>query len=380
MQPSATPPRARTADRRLGVRWASAVLLGIGMVAVAASWTGATAGADRRQVSPRVSSSSTSSSTTSTSTSTSATSTSTSTTTVASEVAATSVVDEQPLDRVIDTGLELADPTILTAATGYVAAGTQMEHDGELLNVPAAVSTDLSTWTGYVDLLPELPTWASEGFTWAPSLVPLGDGYELYFAALDAASGRLCIGVATSDRPLGPFRSNADAPLVCQAELGGSIDPEVVDTGGRRWLLWKNDGNCCDLEVHIWAQQLDTGALIGRPQAVLAADAGWEGGVVENPAARFVDGELVLYYSGNAWDSADYGIGVATCVGDWLHCTKSSRSSAAMEDAEGTGGSGGASVFVDVDGTARMVWHAWSVDESGNLARTAYIGAADVAA
>lgn len=308
-----------------------------------------------------------------------ATTSTTSSTTTTTSVAASSGVQLASSESaaVIDTGLELADPSVLTVSTGYIAVGTNLVHEGELLNVPAAVSTDLERWTGYVDLLPELPSWASEGYTWAPALVEHDGRYELYFAALDSASGLLCIGVATSTEALGTYVAVSDAPLVCQTELGGSIDPEVVVTEGHRFLLWKNDGNCCDLDVRLWVQELDGAELVGARQAILSADAAWEGGVVENPSALYVDGEVQLYYSANAWDSADYGIGLAVCVGDWLNCTKLSRSSEVVDDAEGTVGSGGASVFVDRDGVARLIWHAWTTSD-GQLTRTAFIGTTDV--
>ena len=55
----------------------------------------------------------------------------------------------------------------------------------------------------------------------------------------------------------GPFEDHPEAPLVCQRELGGSIDPYPYrDADGRLYLFWKNDGNCCAQPVHLWVQPL----------------------------------------------------------------------------------------------------------------------------
>lgn len=48
------------------------------------------------------------------------------------------------------------------------------------------------------DALPVLPTWAAPGFTWAPAVTSTDDGWALAFTARHQASGRQCIGVATS--------------------------------------------------------------------------------------------------------------------------------------------------------------------------------------
>ncbi|MEZ5269512.1 MAG: hypothetical protein R2789_13435 [Microthrixaceae bacterium] len=38
------------------------------------------------------------------------------------------------------------------------------------------------------------------------------------------------------------------AAFVCQRDLGRTIDASpFVDEDGTKWLLYKNDGNCCDI-------------------------------------------------------------------------------------------------------------------------------------
>ena len=47
-----------------------------------------------------------------------------------------------------------------------------------------------------------------------------------------------------------------------QADQGGSIDPSVfTDSDGKRWLLFKNDGNAVDKPTHIYLRPLSPDAL-----------------------------------------------------------------------------------------------------------------------
>lgn len=47
-----------------------------------------------------------------------------------------------------------------------------------------------------------------------------------------------------------------------QADQGGSIDPSVfTDSDGKRWLLFKNDGNAVDQPTYIYLRPLSSDAL-----------------------------------------------------------------------------------------------------------------------
>jgi arabinan endo-1,5-alpha-L-arabinosidase len=124
------------------------------------------------------------------------------------------------------------------------------------------------------DALPVLPAWSVPGFTWAPAVTPTDDGWVLAFTARHLASGRQCIGVATSPTVDGPYAPQPD-PLVCDLDHGGSIDPSfVADDAGQRWLLYKDDGNCCGLPTALHAVPLSPSAtaLAGSPALLLTAD------------------------------------------------------------------------------------------------------------
>jgi hypothetical protein len=280
---------------------------------------------------------------------------------------------------VIDTGLDLADPTVLTVPGGYLAAGTNTGTNPRL-HVPAATSPDLRRWSALRDLLPVLPRWASDSDVWAPSLVERAGRVELYFAARESRSGRMCIGVAVAARPWSTYRSTAADPLICQRDLGGSIDPEVAVGAGRTWLLWKNDGNCCGVPVRLWSQQIVGTELVGSPVSLVQADTLWERGVVENPTALVTDTSVLVLYSGSDWRTGTYGTGIAECDTELRGCTKRTRAGRALPDPQGATGSGGASAFTDARGAQHLIWHAWVPTSGGRSERRAFIASSAVIA
>ncbi len=269
----------------------------------------------------------------------------------------------------VDTGMEAADPYVLVVDDTYYAFATNV--DGA--NVPAWRSTDLTDWTYVGDVLPELPADAISdfGLSWAPSVLERDGGYVLYVTLFSSVSESACVGAATSAAPSGPYVMDRSWTLVCDQELGGAIDASpYVDDDGTAYLLWKSDGNCCELPTALWSQQLseDGLALVGERAELLVADRDEERGVVEAPSMyRTSSGELVLLYSSGDWTDASYAVGVATCEGPQGPCAKSGsvRTSAA-----GAEGPGGGEVFTAVDGTVWVVFHAWTDGSDGERRRS----------
>lgn len=211
---------------------------------------------------------------------------------------------------------DFADPGALVVGDRVYAYATNTAA----ANVQVAWSDDLASWTaGGADALPDLPGWAVRGKTWAPGPAQLADGrFALYFTATDAASSRQCIGAAFASAPEGPFASPAAAPLVCPVADGGAIDASVAtDAAGVRYLVWKNDGNCCGLDTWIQAQPLsaDGAALTGEPTRLVKQTEAWEGQLVEAPVIVRRDDSFVLLYSANDYGGDAYATGVATAGG-----------------------------------------------------------------
>jgi beta-xylosidase len=264
---------------------------------------------------------------------------------------------------------DFPDPFVLPVRGGYLAFGTNTGG----ANVPVLTSEDLSEWRVAGDALPVLPSWAVSGasLTWAPAVLDRGDGtWVLYFVARDRASGLQCIGAALATEPAGPFQSASGGPLVCQTELGGSIDPYPFrDTDGSAILLWKNDGNCCGLRVGLWSQRLgpDAISLVGPPAELLVKDRPWEEPLIENPALVVAGGTYHLLYSGGWWESPSYAIGHATCAGPFGPCAKVGDQPVLASGA-GAWGPGGEAVFSDHQGKAWLAYHAWTAPQGSYAA------------
>ena len=140
---------------------------------------------------------------------------------------------------------DFPDPAVLRAPDGfYYVYATQATTGGRTFNIQVARSRDLVSWQHLGDALPAKPSWAAatQDF-WAPH-VSLHDGvYDLYYsakpdAALTDPERGLCLAVATSPRPEGPF-TDSGRPLQCGPGFV-NIDPMAYDdpASGRRLLYW----------------------------------------------------------------------------------------------------------------------------------------------
>lgn len=268
---------------------------------------------------------------------------------------------------------DFADPFVLADGPIFYAYATNTIA----ANVPVYRSATAVRGDYLGDALPKLPEWTEPGSVWAPSVLPRDDGFVLYYTTRDVDSGRQCISLAVADQPQGPFIDESTGPLICQVDLGGSIDASpFVDTDGTAYLLWKSDGNCCNIETGIWAQQLgaDGRGLVGEPVELLRADQPWEGELIEGPAMLEVDGKYFLFYSANAWDSADYAVGVAVCRGALGPCEKETAKPILLSQ-NGLAGPGGQEFFTDRQGRQWVVFHAWTTEEVGypNGARSLFL-------
>lgn len=236
-------------------------------------------------------------------------------------------------------------------------------------NVPVMTSPDLVTWTPAGDALPELPAWADPGKTWAPEVIALAaDRYVMYPTVADRASGRQCIAAAVATQPAGPYTSQGTGPLICQADLGGSIDASPFrDTDGSLYLLWKNDGNAIGADTWLWAQRLsaDGLTLTGEPARLLKQTEAWEGRVVEGPFLWRRDGRLYLFYAANAYDRADYAEGYAVCETPLGPCVKAAENPILSSRQEASGP--GHASMVEHDGRTWLLYHAWPKGAEGAI-------------
>jgi len=111
---------------------------------------------------------------------------------------------------------------------------------GNGFHIQVASSPDLVAWTHRGEALTP-PKWMSSA-SWAPDVTQHGKQFFMYFGASQAVDGLMCIAVATSDSPLGPFTDARGSPLFCspsQTNAFAAIDPKSWDdVANNRILLY----------------------------------------------------------------------------------------------------------------------------------------------
>jgi xylan 1,4-beta-xylosidase len=218
---------------------------------------------------------------------------------------------------------DFPDPSVIRVGRDYWASATTSEWAPEF---PILHSRDLVNWEVVGAVFQRRPDWAVGSF-WAPEISQDRGRFFVYYVARKKG-GPLCAAVASAPRPQGPYRDHG--PLVCQEV--GSIDPfPVTDEQGRRYLLWKEDGNSVSKPTPIWAQRLsaDGTRLVGERKELFHNDQPWEkhptlpyGDLVEGPTVVRRNGWFYLFYSGNfcCGRECDYKVGVARSrklLGPW---------------------------------------------------------------
>ncbi|MET9379484.1 glycoside hydrolase family 43 protein [Streptomyces sp. NPDC002992] len=276
------------------------------------------------------------------------------------------------------------DPDIVKVGATYHAYATS--DIGR--NVQHATSSDLIHWSvADTDPLPRLGGWVhpEEPRVWAPEVFDNGSGFTLHYTAHDRASGRQCIGVALATSANGPFTPVGEGPLVCPTAQGGAIDAAAYTEDGRRYLLWKSDGNCCHMDtwIHLQPVSWDGTSLTGEPVALIKQDRDWEGGLVEAPTLVKRDGRYVLFYSADAYAAeieggTRYKTGYA--VASSLHGPYTKAAAPLMTTDTFAGraiGPGGQDVVTGPGGRDHIVFHAWNADRTLRAMHLADLGFTD---
>jgi xylan 1,4-beta-xylosidase len=208
------------------------------------------------------------------------------------------------------------DPSVIRVGRDYWATATTSQWAPIF---PLLHSTDLVNWESRGAVFQTPPSW-SAGSYWAPEISADGGRFFVYYTARKK-EGPLCVAVADAARPEGPYTDRG--ALVCQE--AGSIDAVAVrDENGRRYLVWKEDGNSRKLPTLLWAQPLsDDGVrLVGEKTEILRNEAPWEAHLVEGPYILRRGDWFYLFYSADACCGrrCNYKLGVARSrrlLGPW---------------------------------------------------------------
>jgi Glycosyl hydrolases family 43 len=292
---------------------------------------------------------------------------------------------------------DFADPYALVDGDSvytYATSTTASVYE-PAAHIPVIAITRATGFAGHYlgDALPTLPSWTVAGYQWAPSVWGRPDGtFVMYYSTpatqpLDCvysntapgcvetthgANTAMCISRATSTSPSGPFVDDSTAAFICPTSQGGAIDPSIfVASDGTPWLLWKSDGDCCNLPTYIYSQQLSPDGLstVGPPHELIGATQAWEGGLVEAPSMVQSGSTFWMFYSANLWGTPNYSIGIADCRSVTGPCTKPlNRAWHTSTNSANGQGYGGSEFFVAGGGLVWMVHHGLVPGQSGNYA------------
>ncbi|KAL8850167.1 MAG: hypothetical protein Q9221_004853 [Calogaya cf. arnoldii] len=213
-----------------------------------------------------------------------------------------------------------ADPSVLKVGNTYYTYATN--ENG--VRCPAARSSNFKDWTPVANnrVLPELPAWAADGkgeSVWGPDVTQISDNqYVLYTTAVTKENyDHRCIGAATSNNPLGPFKS-ASKPLLCPPKSGNIItnviggagfhDPSSP-AGQTRYILYGErvltPGQIAKTRTMAQPVSADGLKAIGDAFPMTVADAS-EGFVNESPSVIYADNTFVVFFSTHAWDGGEW--------------------------------------------------------------------------
>lgn len=208
------------------------------------------------------------------------------------------------------------DPSIIRVGSDYWATATTSQWAPVF---PLLHSRDLVNWEQVGAVFEDAPAW-SNGSYWAPEIAHDGKRFFVYYTARKK-NGPLCVAVASAASAEGPYRDHG--PLVCQ-EVGSIDAVAVADEKGRRYLVWKEDGNSKKRPTPLWAQQLSpTGlALVGTPREIMRNEAPWEAHLIEGPFILRRGDWFYMFYSADACcgRQCNYKLGVARAralLGPW---------------------------------------------------------------
>jgi beta-xylosidase len=180
-------------------------------------------------------------------------------------------------------------------------------------------STDLVKWNADGALFKTKPSWG-DGAWWAPEIHRISDNHFVaYFVANRKSPDpktkhRMCIGAATASAPNDTFE-DIGHPLVCDSK-NGLIDPNMFTANGKHYLYYKNDGNAFQppKPTIIYGRQLSADGLhlVGvRHRMIQNTPRSWEGLVTEAPWVIARGNYVYMFYSGAAFDTSQYAVGIA---------------------------------------------------------------------
>lgn len=131
----------------------------------------------------------------------------------------------------------LPDPTVIRANDGYF----YLYATEDIRNTPIHRSKDLVNWelVGTAFTNETRPTFEPRGGLWAPDINYVNGKYHLFYSMSVWGGEWTCgIGVATADKPEGPFTDRGMLFRSNGIEVQNSIDPFYIEEEGKKYLFW----------------------------------------------------------------------------------------------------------------------------------------------
>src|SRR5215218_3298371 len=208
------------------------------------------------------------------------------------------------------------DPSVVKIGDRYWATATTSNWAPAY---PILESKDLVNWKTVGHVFTDLPDWADYYF-WAPEISYEKGKVYLYYAA-HKKNGNLCVGVASADKPEGPYKDHG--PLMCQ-EVGSMDAFPMRDENGKLYLIWKEDANSVGKPTPIWAMEMneERTALAGEKKELFRNNVKWEANLVEGVSMTKHGEYFYAFYAaaGCCGAACTYGVGIArskTLLGPW---------------------------------------------------------------
>jgi len=131
----------------------------------------------------------------------------------------------------------LPDPTIIKGTDGYF----YLYATEDIRNTPIYKSQNLVDWTfvGTAFTDTTRPNFEPNGGLWAPDINYINGKYVLYYSMSVWGGEWTCgIGVATADKPEGPFTDHGKLFRSDEIGVQNSIDQFYIEDGGKKYLFW----------------------------------------------------------------------------------------------------------------------------------------------
>lgn len=169
----------------------------------------------------------------------------------------------------------LPDPTVIQGTDGYF----YLYATENIRNLPIHRSADLVHWellgTAFTDQ--SRPTFEPKGNLWAPDINKIGNQYVMYYSMSTWGGEWTCgIGIATADRPEGPFKDVGKLFRSNEINIQNCIDPFYIEDHGKKYLFWGSFHGIYGTELTADGLSLKEGAKIQR----IAGDA-YEGTYIQ---------------------------------------------------------------------------------------------------